>query len=279
MFDASCFKKGNPSLNQCLEVGPNMIELVPDILNRFRERAIGVISDIKGAFLQIEIDKKDRDFLRFSWYNNGEMIVYRHCRVVFGLSCSPFLLVATIESLLDAASVEAQQNDGSLWSENSVQKLSHSFYLGNCVTSVDSSNELNKFIGDATSLMQKGGFDLRLWEHSGDSLKNESTLVLGLFWNKQKDSISINPKAIIIQIPQIVTKRTILSVAHKVYNPVGFNCPVTLQPKILLTQLLAEKIDWDKSIESKRKHEFLDWIKQLHLLKEIEMSRKIPKVS
>lgn len=56
VFDASACKKGYPSLsNQCLEKGPNLIELVPSSINRFREQEIGVISDIKKVFLQIAV--------------------------------------------------------------------------------------------------------------------------------------------------------------------------------------------------------------------------------
>lgn len=52
-FDASACKKRSPSLNQCLEKGPNLIELVPLSLNRYLEYEIGVVSDVKQAFLQI----------------------------------------------------------------------------------------------------------------------------------------------------------------------------------------------------------------------------------
>ncbi|GFU96681.1 integrase catalytic domain-containing protein [Trichonephila clavipes] len=65
VFDASARTKGSPSLNDCLEKGPNFIEVIPTILNRFRKYKIGVISDIEKAFLQIGVREQDRDFLRF----------------------------------------------------------------------------------------------------------------------------------------------------------------------------------------------------------------------
>ena len=54
-----------PSLNACLEKGPNLIELIPDTLLRLREHEIVVVADVRKAFLQIEVSSKDRDFLRF----------------------------------------------------------------------------------------------------------------------------------------------------------------------------------------------------------------------
>jgi hypothetical protein len=62
VFDASCKANRNPSLNESLEKGPNMMELIPAILMRFRNGRIGVVSDVKKAFLQIEIKKEDRLF-------------------------------------------------------------------------------------------------------------------------------------------------------------------------------------------------------------------------
>ena len=52
-------KKKSPSLNDCLEKGPNLIELITSILLRFREGKIGVVSDIKKAFLQISLNSSD----------------------------------------------------------------------------------------------------------------------------------------------------------------------------------------------------------------------------
>ena len=96
VFDASAREKNFPSLNQCLQKGPNLIELIPTILLRFRRRQIGVCADIKKAFLQISVCAKDRNYLRFLWYDKDKLQVFRHKRVVFGVSCSPFLLGATL---------------------------------------------------------------------------------------------------------------------------------------------------------------------------------------
>ncbi|GFX69604.1 uncharacterized protein TNCV_1769731 [Trichonephila clavipes] len=65
VFDASAKLANYLSLNQCLACGSNLIEPLPDILLRLREREFGVIADIRKAFLQINIREEDRDFLRF----------------------------------------------------------------------------------------------------------------------------------------------------------------------------------------------------------------------
>ncbi|CAB4033226.1 Transposable element Tcb2, partial [Paramuricea clavata] len=61
VFDASCQVNG-PSLNQCLYSGPNLIAKIFDILVRFRLNKIGILADIKQAFLNIAISRERRDF-------------------------------------------------------------------------------------------------------------------------------------------------------------------------------------------------------------------------
>ncbi|GFU25686.1 integrase catalytic domain-containing protein [Nephila pilipes] len=61
-------------------------------------------SDIHGAVLQISLDKRDRDCLRLIWGKDGDpenLIIYRHCRVIFVVICSPFLLAAVLTYHLD----------------------------------------------------------------------------------------------------------------------------------------------------------------------------------
>lgn len=81
IFDASAKEKGW-----------NLIEDIPDMLDRFRRNSVGVTADIEKAFLQLEVNSDHRDFLRFF---NPNGLEYRHRRVVFGVTSSPFLLGAS----------------------------------------------------------------------------------------------------------------------------------------------------------------------------------------
>jgi hypothetical protein len=69
VFDASARGRGQPSLNQCLEKGVNLIGIIPALLLLFRLHRIGIIADIMKAFLQNSLCEGDRDFLRFLWVN------------------------------------------------------------------------------------------------------------------------------------------------------------------------------------------------------------------
>ncbi|GFW08695.1 integrase catalytic domain-containing protein [Trichonephila clavipes] len=53
--------------------GPNLIEQIPDILDRFRRYPIGLSADIEKAFLQLGITPKHRDFLRFFYPDEAKV--------------------------------------------------------------------------------------------------------------------------------------------------------------------------------------------------------------
>lgn len=161
VFDASAKERGCPSLNDCLEKGPNLLELIPNLLIKFRKEKIGVTSDIRKAFLQVSVNEEERDFLRFVWKNaDGIERICRHRRVVFGVNASPFLLGATIQFHLKKCLQQCEQKDYP-YSESTITKLEQGFYVDNCVTSVSDENSLNMFIAEATSLMAEAGFELR----------------------------------------------------------------------------------------------------------------------
>ena len=105
VYDASA--RATPtslSLNDCLETGPALQNLLWSILIRSRFQPIVLCEDIKKAFLQITIKKEDQDVLRSHWFDNrniDELISLQFKRLVFGLIQSPFILNATIEQQLE----------------------------------------------------------------------------------------------------------------------------------------------------------------------------------
>ncbi|UYV61538.1 hypothetical protein LAZ67_1005212, partial [Cordylochernes scorpioides] len=158
VFNASFRTKGNPSLNDCLEVGPNMLENIPDIVTRFRLGPVAVTSDIRKAFLQIEVAEEDRNYLQFWWYKNQkleEKQMYRHCRVVFGVSSSPFLLAAVIDHHLSTYEDEYKKT---------IDILRRSMYVDNCVASVGSKEDALKFKEESVEIFGSAKMDLREWE-------------------------------------------------------------------------------------------------------------------
>ena len=99
VFDASAKNKG-ASLKECLYKGPCLNPLLYDVLLRFGVFNITITGDIEKAYLQISVHTEDRDYLRFLWFDdiykdNPEILKYRFTRVIFGATCSQFLLNGT----------------------------------------------------------------------------------------------------------------------------------------------------------------------------------------
>ncbi|GFW49750.1 uncharacterized protein TNCV_358531 [Trichonephila clavipes] len=226
VFDASAKINNHPSLNDCLETGNNLIESVPAILARFRLKPIGVISDIRRAFLQISLHEKD-----------------------------------FFESVKER------------YSEEFLKKLQDSFYVDNCVTSVQNNDELRIFVESATNVMKEGMFDLRGWESSSIPSESTTSLVLGLIWDKNSDTLEIDSESLKFDEKEKITKRKILSLVGRVFDPIGFLAPVMIQPKILLQATWKTKEAWDDEVNDEIRKKFLKWGKQLKYFKNIKIPR------
>lgn len=184
VYNGSLVIGNQPSLNQCLEKGPNLLELILEILLRFRKKKVGVISDIRKAFQMVEVDPQDRKFQRFLWWDDYEkkiVKVYQHCRVVFGLNCSPFILAAVLEAHLKDVPEEEKATS---------QELLRSLYVDNCVNSFATVEELYKFKNQSIEILARAKMDLRQWESNTDeNMELVVTSVLGYKWDKQKDEL------------------------------------------------------------------------------------------
>ena len=263
VFDASNKDQNKNSLNTCLATGPNLIDLLPLVLTGFRLHRIGIVADIEKAFLQIVVDKKDRDMLRFLWWEGKEMITLRHQRVVFGVCCSPFLLAACLRHLLDHPPDHLTEV---------ANRLKTSFYVDNCLSGVSEKNEVESFIHSAQELLQSGGFNLREWVHRFNSDEDKIENVLGLRWYCNYDELGCS-----IQCQPVVriNRRTVLSFVQKVFDPLGMVAPAMLLPKMILQQSWKIKLNWDEPLPADLMDEFNAWMMQLSALGDCKIPRHI----
>ena len=168
VFDVSCASNG-PSLNECLYSGPNLLSKIFDILLRFRFNFVGILADIKQAFLNIQISEEHRDFLRFFWFENINSkddeitIIYRFLRVVFGVTSSPFLLNATIRHHLN----KYLQNE-----KEFVEKILEELYVDDVTSGTENIEKGKEFYNKAKFMCLEAGFDLRKWTTNNNELQN-----------------------------------------------------------------------------------------------------------
>ena len=290
VFDASCNTNGL-SLNECLYSGPNLLGKIFDILLRFRMNKIVILADIKQAFLNISIYESHRDFLRFLWRTpQGNLIIYRFCRVVFGLTSSPFLLNGTIRHHLIK-----YQND---WSEFAAKFL-RDLYVDDSTTGCETVAEGIEFFEKAKSVMSEAGFELRKWcsnnvelqEHFDGNKKCENELsgddqtfvesqlgtqgefkrVLGIEWDSESDDFIFRFTEFIEKGRSMkLTKRNILSLSSTLYDPLGMISPITARVKTIFQIICKEKYKWDETIHpdiAKVWDEFLSALENVHIIK------------
>jgi hypothetical protein len=235
----------------------------------------------------IEVHREDRDYLRFLWWEDPSQMKVkelRHTRVVFGVNCSPFLLAAVIEKHLSM--VEGPEKPVA-------DKLLGSLYVDNSVTSVDSLEEYEEFRMVCTKIMAEAKMELRQWERTigegtgvgptmdpGCGLVSGSgpiplavTSVLGMKWNKCTDQIfCVVPKH---ECLEKITKRVILSLVQKIFDPMGFLSPALLPPKLMIQRAWAKEVGWDQVLDEEAHRDFQQWGKEVEILEQIRLPRKV----
>ncbi|UYV80141.1 hypothetical protein LAZ67_18001817 [Cordylochernes scorpioides] len=228
----------------------------------------GIIADMRKAFLQIQVREEDREFLRFLWWKKDQKTLkfYRHCRVVFGLTSSPFLLAATIKYHLSLP--QFQDN-------RCAELLARSFYVDNCILSLSSTHDVKKFIKESSDIMMQAKFELRdwIWNEPGITEQDPAS-ILGMKWHLHTDTIAINVQSLKnIDEEKSITKRSILSACHRIFDPIQFTCPATIKIKKMVQDAWKENKSWDEQLNENRRVEFIKWRKQALELDQIKIPR------
>ncbi|UYV65562.1 hypothetical protein LAZ67_3004702 [Cordylochernes scorpioides] len=272
VFDASCKVDRHPSLNDCLWTGSNCVKKIMELLMRFREKRIGFTADIRRAFQTIEVREEDRDAMRFLWWQNqckNQVQVYRHTRVMFGATCSPFILGTVLEYHLTHVNIEDSRI---------AEKLLNSFYIDNSVGSEDSLESYLAFKEKSIQLLRDAKMDLRMWQSNAEEFQHDTeaiTMILGVRWDRRRDLLSIDTGK--IDLPSEVTKRTILSTVQRIFDPFGILGPALMPMKSLLQRTWIQKIKWDTPIIGAEKRSFEDWCKNVPLLAQLKFPRAMIK--
>ena len=88
--------------------------------------------------------------------------------------------------------------------------------------------------------------------------------VLGQLWNPETDSLIMIFSAALKNVEtNVITKRSILSVAAKIYDPLGLISPVTLRFKQMFQELCKSKVDWDEPLNDEFCEEWNQIIEKL----------------
>ena len=261
--------KGGYSLNDCLETGPNLTANILHILLGFRKHENGAKADIEKAFPQVSIAPQDRDALRCLWIEDGLVNVYRFARLPFGLSCSPYILQATLRKHLKGSDVDEQTMrnfvssiyvDDSVWSEDSIQKLKDRKEL-------------------YTKLFLKCGMRFRDWNSNVAEAKiswakqedREPVLVektLGMVWNTFLDTLKINDDRLLELLKKkFKTKRDLWKLVPSIWDPLGLLSPYVLEGRKIISKACKAVKGWDCVLPNDIIQDMLKWCSQFDQIK------------
>ncbi|KRZ00675.1 hypothetical protein T4B_10138, partial [Trichinella pseudospiralis] len=218
-------------LNQCLETGPRLQPDLVAILLRFRRSKVALQADIEKMYLQIGLRPEDRDVCRFLWQEAGAeapVKTYRLTRVGFGLACSPFLAMQVVR--------QHARQCGEI--DTLIDRVVTDMYVDDLATSCDDSGEARNLVKKLSDLMRSGGFSLKKWASNDVSalhdLPEEDRLGRGgsgrLWASSGTVAATISPF-------RCDTKRQLVSLAARVFDPLGCLAPFTDRAKQLFQAL------------------------------------------
>ena len=283
VYDASA-KSDGPSLNDCLYAGPTFGQNIMDILLRFRLFRVAVTADVEKAFLMVSVAEEDHDALQFLWVEDihsqfPRVITLRFARVVFGVSASPFLLNATLRHHIE----NYREGDPAF-----VDRFIRSIYVDDLTSGADTEDEALSLYTRARVRLAQAGFNLRKFVSNSMKLQNhvysqepqsssgmvttsnlvmsdeesytkntlgdkldgpECVKVLGVKWRPVDDRLLVDISGLCSIVDGMMpTKRNIIGLSARIYDPLGILSPVTVCFKMLFQDICAAKLEWDEPL-------------------------------
>ena len=275
VFDASSRSTSQKSLNDLLMVGPTIQNTLYSTLLRFRLHEYVLTADIEKMYRQVFIVDNHRDFQLILWREKPEdpIQIFRLNTITYGTSSAPFSAIRCLSYLSE------QFKD--IFPIGS-KVLNRDFYVDDLLTGANNLTELSTIQSEIKDILSSAGFNLTKWfsNHpkfeattSGNKVltDSESTKALGIHWAPKNDSFEFHLDSDFENLK--ATKRNILSVSSRLFDPLGLLCPIVVKAKVLLQELWVQKLDWDESIPMKLDSEWEEFKSNLLMIDSIKVPR------
>lgn len=251
VFDASAATSTGISLNDILMRGPTVQPTLFQIILRFRLHNIAITGDIEKMYRQVKVDRSDCDLQRIVYRSNPSHPLqhYRLLTVTYGTKSAPYLATKCLSELSKHCTDQRVS-----------RIIKEDFYVDDLLSGGTTVEECFQYYQELTNVLNQVNFPIRKWCSNSAELiakipsaneqhyslllaEDESITTLGLTWLPNKDVFKFVLKP---WSPQTqMTKRSLLSDLHKIYDPLGFITPVLIKGKIFLQQLWTIKVGWD----------------------------------
>ncbi|XP_029674246.1 uncharacterized protein LOC115242242 [Formica exsecta] len=281
VFNGSSRLPSGETLNQHLQVGPNLLPALADILLRWRRHRYAIASDIEKMYRQIDVHPQDRDLQRIVWREGKDMDIkeFQLNTVTYGLACAPYLAIRTLRQLAD--------DEASRWPLGA-DVLRRDVYMDDVLTGAPTVAETEEIQQQLTQICRAGGFPLKKWSANHSSLleslpaedllqreprwwqPGESHATLGLRWHPHNDNFAFSTPTMRLDR---ISKRTVLSLTAKLFDPMGWLAPTTVRAKILIQSTWLLGVDWDTPLPDGDAQRWLEFQAELPLLESIRVPR------
>ena len=283
VFDAASTYCGT-SLNDNLVTGPDLLNSLFGVLQRFRLYDVALVADIKGMFNQVCVSDEDSDSLRFLLKSDltapGPPDTYKMMVHIFGAADSP--------SCANYALQRTARDHADKFNETAVKTVLRDFYVDDMMISVASETEAINLSKDLVSILACGGFHLTKWMSNRQNVlktfENEERAIhsldldfdelpvhraLGMKWKVQNDCFTFAPSD-----KQVTnTKRGIVSIVSSIFDPCGILAPFVFRAKCFIQELWRHGSDWDDRLPEIFESAWNAWLQELLSLNNFELPR------
>ena len=175
--------------------------------------------------------------------------------------------------------------------EEVVKSVMHSFYVDNCLQSLQSQDQARNLIDKLRSVLVSGGFEIRQWaSNMPDGISHIPTeaksaecqlwlnanktdpqeSALGLLWCCSTDTLGYKHRSIPSAEP---TLRYVYRVLASQYDPLGYIIPFTTRAKVIVQALWKKESGWDAPLPYKLLPVWQAWERELPNLQKISLPR------
>ncbi|XP_035224256.1 uncharacterized protein LOC118196880 [Stegodyphus dumicola] len=232
VFDESSKEKHLNSFNDYLYPGPNLNPNILDVIMHFRTFSVAFCTDIDKAFVQIAITENNQNYLKFLWFSNEKANVefFRFTRAPFRVTCSPFILAATVKHHIRKYNEHPKV----------VKILDSSLFVDDLITGSNSDDKAFYLSSTASTIYKEAGMNLqkfntnsvhlrKMWEKNKlcDSRENSNNRikVLGLLWGTVSDTLHFEMQSLPDSWKFNPIKLVAVKVMLKIFDPIGYFAP------------------------------------------------------
>jgi len=281
VFDASAKCHSGVSLNQCLLVGPKLQQDIVDVLIGFRVHKVAFTTDICKMYRQIEVLPQYRGYQYILWRDTSQASLkeYTLNTVTYGVNSAPYLALRVLRYIAETDCENFPDVKGA---------LRHQTYMDDICVGAESLEAAKTLQSNLISTLARSGLELKKWasntpellEHlrpedcSGNPLafeQNDATHVLGMRWNHDQDYFSFT----INNFKMIPTKRGVLSMIARIFDPLGLLAPAIFYAKSIMQRVWVAQIGWDDQLPSDIAEDWCDFYQSLGWLVGIKIPRYI----